>query len=346
VERRRGFEAARAGRWAEGRAALERSLAQEPGHAEALFALAVCQGQAGAPEAALSSLRRALGAGFQDYAALRCDPRLAPLRELAGFDGLLAEADARREAFDAGLFATLCESYAGTEFRVSRARAPRLALVTDLDEVVADRLVAALAAAEVSHRAGLFPNGLRHAIVLHAPRGARSAASALFSPATRTLQFQAAAPAGALLREFARALHFDDQAAHGQTHAPWLAAGIPALYEQAATPPDGARGLRDWRLGPLRASLAKPVFIPLSRLLKLDAREIDSQAVAEARYLLYWLQETDRLRAFYQAYLEGWEGDRTGAAALKAATGQPLAALEPAWIAFVQGKPAPAEMAP
>jgi hypothetical protein len=341
VERRRGLEAARAGRWVEARTALERSLRDEPANPEALFALGLCQGQTGDVTGALTSLRRALAAGYQDYDALRHDPGLAPVRAAAEFPDLVAEAEARQEAFDVGLAAACRETYAGGPFTVRRAASPRLVLVTDLEAPVADRLVAALAAAETSHRAALFPNGLRHAIVLYAPVAPGSTAGALFSPASRTLQLNAAAPVGTILREFARALHVDDQAAHGQVHAPWLAAGLVALYERALTPPEGARATRDWRLQPLRDSLEKPSFIPLPRLLRLTSAQFDSQAVAEARYLLLWLQETDRLPAFYRAYLAGWEDDPTGKAALLAVTGQPLATMEAAWRAYLQGNPVP-----
>lgn len=340
--RREGLEATRTRRWGEGRTALERSLKQEPGQPEALFALAVCQAQLGEGAAALAVLRGALAAGFQDFEALRSDPRLATVRATDSFVALLKEAEARAEAFDAALEASCRETHAGSAFRVRRVAPPRLVLVTDLDAPIVDRLVAALSAAEASHRAALFPNGLRHAVVLYAPAAGGSAAGGLFSPASRTLQFNPSAPVGTLLREFARALHFDDQAAHGQMHAPWLTAGLAALYERAATPPDGARGLRDWRFAPLRDSLSKPAFVPLPRLLALEPGQIDSQAVAEARYVLLWLQETGRLPAFYRAYLESWEDDPAGKTALEQATGSPLAAAEATWVEFLTGKDTPA----
>src|SRR4051794_10068005 len=90
VDWQQGMAAYRAGRWAEARAALERSLVKESGQPEALFALAGCFAQLDNPPMATRLLRAALNAGVQDYAALQSDPRLAPLRERDDFKAVLA----------------------------------------------------------------------------------------------------------------------------------------------------------------------------------------------------------------------------------------------------------------
>src|SRR5439155_19944666 len=168
--RRMGIEAARAGRWQEARVALEQALKADPNQPEALYAMALCLAQSGASDAAIASLTGALKAGFQDYHALESERGLKPLRGTHAFDALIRTASDRREAFDADLEAGVRESYRGTSFQVRRVSEPRLVLVTDLGERSGEAIVSALAAVEARHRAGLFPNGLRHAIVVHAAK--------------------------------------------------------------------------------------------------------------------------------------------------------------------------------
>lgn len=331
--RRRGLQAARAGRWEAGAAALEQSLKDGTRQPEALYELGVCRCQLSETATALRALDAALAAGCQDYVALEQDPRLDPLRSTVAFQQLLRSAAARRDAFDAEIEAGVRETYRDTPFRVSRASGSRVILVTDAPAAVAEALGATLASAEAAHRQCLFPNGLRHAIVVQASQGAAGTGPlpALFSPASRTLGVNPAAPPGALLREFARALHFDDQAARGQLHAPWLAAGLAALYEQARMEPTGPRALEDWRITEARQLAATPAFIPLARLVALPPASIDRAAASEARALLFWLQETHRLRLFYEAYLDAHEEDPTGRRALEQVLGPPLEAGQAGW---------------
>jgi hypothetical protein len=342
AERIRGLAAARAGQWEAARSALERSLTAEPAHPEALYALALCGAQAGEAEWALGHLERALEAGFQDYALLGSDPRLASLRERPAFQELLKRAEARRDRFDAELEGGARESYAGTSFRVERHRAPRLVLVTDAEETMAASLVEALRGWEAGHRAALFADGLRHAIVVHAPKPTSTDGgplAALFSPAARTLHVNLAAPPGLLLAEWTRALHFDDQAAHGQIHPPWLAAGLPALYERARLTGEGLVALDDGRLPELAQRIGTPEWTGLPQLLAAPAAAMRRPAVAQARALLLWLQEAGRLRPFYRALVERYEEEATGRLALEAVCERPLAEVEEAWTAWLRARP-------
>ena len=126
-------------------------------------------------------------------------------------------------------------------------------VVTDLGDQEAEQLASALAAVEARQRAGLFPNGLRHAIVVHAAKPAGEGGRrlpGLFSPASRTLDVNVMVPFGTTVREFVRALHYDDQAAEGQVHAAWVRAGIAALYERTDSGTGAPHAVLDWRLDP------------------------------------------------------------------------------------------------
>jgi hypothetical protein len=213
-------------------------------------------------------------------------------------------------------------------------------LVTDLGERAAEQIVSALAALEARHRQGLFPNGLRHAIVVQAAKPAGSAEGhvpGLFSPGSRTLEVNVSLPFGATVHEFVRALHFDDQAARGQSHAAWLRAGIAALYERTDSGSGTPRAVLDWRLDPLRDGLAMSNCLTLARLLTAADAQVGDAATGEARYLLYWLQQNNQILAFYRAYVDRYDEDPTGRLALESVRGAPLAAIEKQWLAFVKG---------
>jgi hypothetical protein len=340
ASRRAGLRALAEGRWREAQASLESSLKAEPNQPEALYGLALACAAGGEAQDGLRWLSQALDAGFQDYHAVDTDPRLAPLRSLPAFPLLTKANAARQEAFDAQLEAGVRESYRDTPYRVQRFTSPRIILVSDLDERLAGQVAQALGAQEERHRQGLFPNGLRHAIVVQAPKPGTGAAGRLpgiFSPASRTLHVNVAVPAGSMLREFARALHYDDQAATGQVHAAWLREGIAALYEQATAGTGTIRGVPDWRLSLLKENLGKPSFIPLARLFTFKPSEMSPQATTEARYLLYWLQETGRLVPFYRSYVENYDDDSTGRLSLESLLSRPLAAVEKEWVAYLKG---------
>ena len=126
------------GKLAEALARYQEILALDPADAAALLELGALQVRMEDPDEAVSTLRRAVLAGFTDLERLRRSDELAPLREHAGFQQLLAQRRglvrlAARRTPDR-LTRKLRERGAGSEYRVARSAEHELVYVHALDE--------------------------------------------------------------------------------------------------------------------------------------------------------------------------------------------------------------------
>ena len=108
---------------------------------------------------------------------------------------------------------------------------------------------------------------------------------------------------------------------------PWLNEGMGSLYEGVGRRNHEIWGYLNWRLPGLQRVVRARKLPPssLADLLALDERGFYLKQpglhYAEARYLLYYLQDKGLLRTFFSRYLERGRRDRTGASTLKQVLG-------------------------
>jgi thioredoxin-like negative regulator of GroEL len=76
-------------RWKEAVPHLERVVAEDPGDAQSRYNLACLLARDGRPREALEALKLSVRAGYTNFAGMRSDPDLAPLRDLPEFQALL-----------------------------------------------------------------------------------------------------------------------------------------------------------------------------------------------------------------------------------------------------------------
>ena len=119
----------------------------------------------------------------------------------------------------------------------------------------------------------------------------------------------------------------------------WFNEGLGSLYEQSSEREGQIVGLTNWRLAGLQEAMRAGRAPGLAELVATSEEQFYGARsgiyYAQARYLLYYLQEKGLLRRFYAALAAGLEKDPTGRAALEEILGQDLAAFEPAWTKFV-----------
>ncbi|MBA3541273.1 MAG: DUF1570 domain-containing protein [Deltaproteobacteria bacterium] len=120
----------------------------------------------------------------------------------------------------------------------------------------------------------------------------------------------------------------------------WLNEGLGSLYEQSAEPDGHIVGLTNWRLAGLQRAIAKGVVPSFQTLARMDSATFYAESsgtnYSQARYLMYYLQEHDRLQTFYRAFRAARERDPTGYATLVHTLGDPdMAAFERDWRAWV-----------
>lgn len=88
----------------------------------------------------------------------------------------------------------------------------------------------------------------------------------------------------------------------------WLNEGLASLYEQCDERDGKMVGLTNWRLAGLKAALGTKAVLPFAKLVATDDAGFrdDDEAVhyAQARYLMYYLQEKGLLHAFVKKALQ------------------------------------------
>jgi hypothetical protein len=122
----------------------------------------------------------------------------------------------------------------------------------------------------------------------------------------------------------------------------WFNEGLGSLYEQADERDGRIVGLPNWRLAGLQKAIRGGKLGSFEALLGTSTSEFygDERGTnyAQARYLLYWLQERGKLREFYRSFHRDRASDPTGIATLrKTLAPEDLAAFQKKWERFVLG---------
>jgi hypothetical protein len=128
---------------------------------------------------------------------------------------------------------------------------------------------------------------------------------------------------------------------------PWIDEGLASLFEAPEERAGQLRGRVNWRLPRLRGAIRRgelPTFDELLHMGRGDFYDDDhaGRNYAQARYLLYYLQEAGMLRSFYRRARAARDADPSGSATLLAVSGEPsLQALQARWQTFVLALPSP-----
>ena len=102
---------------------------------------------------------------------------------------------------------------------------------------------------------------------------------------------------------------------------PWLNEGLGSLYEQCGEKDGRIHGYVNWRLPGLQTAIKADETVSFKKLMEMDFNDFYSQATgvnyAQARYLLYYLQEKGLLVSFYKQFHENRKTDPSGYETLK-----------------------------
>jgi hypothetical protein len=115
--------------------------------------------------------------------------------------------------------------------------------------------------------------------------------------------------------------------------ASWFNEGLASLFERPSERKGHIIGLPNWRLPGLKRAIRDKSLPPLTKLLATTREEFygaDWDAYAQARYLVYYLQEHGKLKDFYAAFLADTK-DKTGKTALEGVLGESLETFDPKW---------------
>jgi len=120
----------------------------------------------------------------------------------------------------------------------------------------------------------------------------------------------------------------------------WFNEGLGSLYEQSGTVDGQIYGYTNWRLRGLQDGLRKKVVPTVKEMTSMSDREFYREATgtnyAQARYLLYYLQEKKLLITYYKSFTANSKTDPTGYKTLQRVLGERnMRAFQRKWEAFV-----------
>ena len=117
----------------------------------------------------------------------------------------------------------------------------------------------------------------------------------------------------------------------------WFNEGLASLYEQSQERNGEIFGATNWRLAGLQRAIQGNRLQDFRRLTSRDFySDDDGSNYAMARYLCYYLQETGKLRDFYQAFRQNVRQDPTGYHTLGKILGSDdMAAFQADWQKYV-----------
>jgi hypothetical protein len=101
----------------------------------------------------------------------------------------------------------------------------------------------------------------------------------------------------------------------------WFNEGLGSLYEQCRERNGKIVGLTNWRLAGLQRAILKKQLPTFKKLMGTTSflfyNKDRGSNYAQARYLLYYLQETDQLQAYFDAFIKNRREDPHGYITLK-----------------------------
>jgi hypothetical protein len=154
-----------------------------------------------------------------------------------------------------------------------------------------------------------------------------------YSPRHKALVMNIATGGGTLVHEIVHPF----MRANFPTCPDWFNEGLASLYEQSMERNGTICGATNWRLDGLQGSIQNKRLQTFRQLTRRSFyADDDGSNYAMARYLCYYLQETGRLRAFYQAFRQNAAQDPTGYDTLRRILGtQDMAAFQAEWQKYV-----------
>ena len=122
----------------------------------------------------------------------------------------------------------------------------------------------------------------------------------------------------------------------------WFNEGLGSLYEQSSSRDGHIIGLTNWRLAGLQKAIRAGALPSFRELTATSTHQFYHQDpgtnYAQARYLLYYLQEKGLLVRYYHAFRRNAAADPTGYKTLQTVLGEPdMTAFQKRWEAYVLG---------
>ncbi len=305
----------------------------------------------GQGDKAIESLTKAIEHGYSSFGYLERDPDLEAARKLPGYKKLRTLQDRVQRERASKVRDALVEQF-GQDYAYEIDHDHRMVFATNVDSQTLSEMKQRLTAYAMAQWKDLFENTFEKYLTIVIPKkedwrwgptvgGFYSRASNMLIARTVGLT---------LVHEFTHALHRADQEGFGQSHPIWMTEGLATLFESSRIVDGHALPAPNSRLNALQRLLRRKDQIPLAELIRASQPKFMQNPTAsysEVRYFMMYLHSKGMLRKWYDAYVEGYDSDRTGRAALEKVFGKKLDKIEADWHKWVMDqKPALTRLPP
>jgi hypothetical protein len=332
-------------------ALYEQLIALAPEDATALYNLACGHSLLGQKVEALAALERAIAAGFVDFAHIKTDTDLDPLRQEPGYARLLADERRwiQRSAAQATtrLLADLKAKGCKAKYEVFVDSERSIVYLHTKSQEKLDQARRQLDEYARLQWRDLFRNKLAeplHIVLLtreDGPAMLEQGVGGFFNPQTNILicgdiPGMTMNRSSVVVHEFTHALHFADQSARDQPHPIWLIEGLASLFESSAVVDDKLIPRHSARLATVQQAVRRGQAIPWARITQMSQPTFLQDAglaYAQSRYMLFYMWEKGYLKRFYDEYTQtsSFQGDKTALESFEIAFGRPIDEVERDW---------------
>ncbi|MCD4658093.1 MAG: putative Ig domain-containing protein [Planctomycetes bacterium] len=303
---------------------------------------------------AFEYLVKAVKAGFIDFSHIKNDNDLKILRNSTKFKKLIKDLEKRFDITGKALNKPLEELFPG--YLIHRDEANRLIFLTNVgsnDEKrkkILEFISAQLMNYAKAQRESLFdkqpssyikillPNN-RDFSVYRKQAGYSEIVGGWYNPGTKLLISKSLGHT--LIHEFTHALHYADTWSRGIWHKIWFSEGVATCFENSMLPEGSRKNLtpiHNWRMDLAIKAVQSDskYYVPWDELFNMSRTKfLNTQNIqyhyAQARYIVYWLNELGKLKEFYDAYNQTYKKDKSGIKAFEKVFGNNLSKIEVQW---------------
>ena len=295
-----------------------------------------------------SALRRAVNAGLVDLDQIERDPDLAPIRDHPTYKAVISrlEQTAANKARDAlGHWRTL---YGTDHYRYRRDEDRRIAYATALDPTSQAEMRRMIERQIDYLQASLFDVSPATVLLIAVPTPSdgrklfkNEQTGGIYEHDKRRLISR---DTGSSLRhELVHAYHYLHMDQLGQRHPLWIQEGLAALHESYVLGDNVTITYLPNERHNVVLGLAKAGRLtPWSTVFRASDDEFMNHAsrhYPQVRSIFEFIADQDKLACWYDALIEHYEDDRTGALAFRACFNLPLDDIERAWRRWLIHRP-------
>lgn len=319
---------------------IKQHLEQYPNDQIMLYNAACTACQLGEPEEGSKFLIKAVKAGFNDFAHMRRDSDLKPLRDHPIYKAILAARDAADNLLAQRSIDWWHKTFGEDTYRQDKDAKLRLNFLSNLDDDAFEQMRSMLEA-EADYLSGtLFDNAVCQYVLVAYPKPEhvnqllpRQITAGIYRHRRRELI--TTDTDSSLRHEFAHRMHHAHMDFLGQEHPLWIQEGIATLFEDYEINADGSIYFVPNERDKYAMKLEQAGrLLSLSEVIDFSRKDLTNQAIIaypQLRSIFRFLAEHKLLNKWYDKYITDFDDDPTGKEALQFVFDNPLDQIQAIW---------------